>query len=64
MVILEGLDAGSFGFVLLPYVPVDSYGHVRTVSSPNHTLLPGKLEQAFSQYFVHIHLLVTDSNPS
>ena len=25
------------------YVPVDSYGHVGTVSSPNHTFFLGKL---------------------
>ena len=29
-----------FGLVL--YVPVNSYGHVRTVSSPNHTFFPGQ----------------------
>ena len=29
-------------FVLLIYVLVKSYGHVVTVISPNHTLLPGQ----------------------
>ena len=37
-----------FGFVVSPfglilYIPVNSFGHVRTVSSPNHTFLLGKL---------------------
>ena len=31
-----------FGLVL--YVPVNSYGHGRTVSSPNHTFFLGKLD--------------------
>ena len=44
---------------LLLYVLGDSYGHVGTVSSPNHTFFFGKLEQAFNQYFVHILSLVT-----
>ena len=43
---------------------VNSYGHGRTVSSPNHTFFLGKLEQAVNQYFVHILSLVTDNNPS
>ena len=43
---------------------VNSYGHGRTVSSPNHTFLLGKLEQAVNKYFVHILLLVTDNNLS
>ena len=51
-------------FVLLLYVQVNSYGHGGTVSSPNHTVFLGKLEQAVNQYFVHILLLVTDNNPS
>ena len=41
---------------------VNSYGHGRTVSSPNNTFFIGKLEQAVNQYFVHILSLVTDSN--
>ena len=40
------------------------YGHGGTVSSPNHTLFLGKLEQAVNQYFMHILWLVTDNNPS
>ena len=51
-------------FVLLLYVPVISYGHVGTVSSPNHTFFLGKLELAVNHYFMHILLLVTDNNPS
>ena len=43
---------------------VNSYGHGRTVSSPNHTFFLGKLEQAVNQYFVHILLLVTYNDPS
>ena len=43
---------------------VNSYGHGRTVSSPNHTFFVGKLEQSVNQYFVHILSLVTDNNPS
>ena len=45
---------------LLLYVPVYSYGHVRTFKTPNHTFF----EQAVNQYFVHILLLVTDNNLS
>ena len=51
-------------FGLLLYVPVNSYGHVGTVSSPNHTFFLGNLEQAVNHYFMHILLLVTDNNPS
>ena len=51
-----------FGLVL--YVLVNSYGHVRTVSSPNHIFILGKLDLAVNQYFVHILSLVTDNNPS
>ena len=53
-----------FWFGVLLYVPGNSYGHVGTVSSPNHTFFLGKLEQAVNQYFVHILSLVTDNNPS
>ena len=31
-------------FGLMLNVPVNSYGHVRTVSSPNHTFFLGKLD--------------------
>ena len=48
--------------VLLLYVPINSYGHGGTVSSPNHTFFLGKLKQVFDQYFVHILSLVTDNN--
>ena len=52
-------------FVLLLYVPVNSYGHFWMVSSPNHAhFFLGKLEQAVNQYFVHILSLVADHNPS
>ena len=40
---------------------VKSYGHCGVVSSPNHTFLLGKLDQAVNQYFVEILSLVTDS---
>ena len=51
------------GLVLLLYVPVNTYGHYRTVSSPNHFFLC-KLEQAVNQYFVLILSLATHNNPS
>ena len=50
-------------FVLLLYVPGNSYGHSGTVSLPNHTFF-WQLEQAVNQYFVHILSFVTDNNPS
>ena len=31
-------------FALMLYIPVNSYGHVGTVSSPNHTFFLGKLD--------------------
>ena len=52
------------GVGLMLYAPVNSYGHVGTVSSPNHTFFLGKLEQAVNNYFVHIISLVTDNNSS
>ena len=51
-------------FAVLIYVPVNSYGHFGMVSSPNHTLFLGKLEQAVKQYVLHLLLLLTDNNPS
>ena len=36
-------------FVLLLYIPVNSYGHGGMVSSPNHTFFQDKLEQAVNQ---------------
>ena len=51
-----------FGLVL--YVQVNSYGHVMTVSLPNHTFFLGKLDFAVNQYFVHILSLENDNNPS
>ena len=50
-------------FGLLLYVPVKSYVHVETVSSPNHIFFLGILDQAVNQYFVHILSLVTGNNP-
>ena len=35
------------------------YGHVETVSSPNHTFILGKLDQVVNQYFMHLLSLVT-----
>ena len=52
----------SFCFVCCFTSQVNSYGHGRRVSSPNHTFFLGKLEQAVNQYFVHILSLVTDNN--
>ena len=49
---------------MLFYIPENSYGHVGTVSSLNHTFFLGKLEQAVNQYIVHILSRVTDNNPS
>ena len=46
-------------FGLLFYVLVNRYGHVGTVSLPNHTFFLAKLEQAVNQYFVHILSLLT-----
>ena len=42
------------------YVPVNSYGHVGTVSSPNHTFFLDKLDYVVNQYFGHILSFVTD----
>ena len=53
---------GFFGLML--YIPVTSYGHVGTVSSPKHTFFLDKLDQAVNQYLVQILLLVTDNKPS
>ena len=36
------------------YVPVNSYDHVETVSSPNHTFYLGKLDKVVNKYFEHI----------
>ena len=54
----------SYWFGLLLYIPVNSYGHVGTVSSPYHTFFLGKLEQAVNQFLVHILPLVKDNEPS
>ena len=51
-------------FVLLLDVPVNSYGHYWTISSPNHTFFLGKLEQVVNQYFVHMLSLVAYNSPS
>ena len=59
------IDFVWFGLKL--NIQVNSYGHVGTVSSPNHTFFLGKLDEAVYQYFVHIFslvTLVTDNNPS
>ena len=44
-------------FGLMLNAPMNSYGHVETVSSSNHTFSPGQA----CQYFVHILSLLTDS---
>ena len=62
---LVPLDIFNMDVVLLLYVPVNSYGHGGTVSSPYHTFFSGhKLEQAVNQYFVHILSLAYGNNPS
>ena len=44
------------------YVPVNSYGHVGMVSSPNNTPFLGKLDLVVdNQYFVYTLSLVTDN---
>ena len=48
-----------FLFILMLYVPVSSYGRVRTVSSPYHTF-----SWAVNQCLMHILSPVTDNNPS
>ena len=58
------LSGFGFGLVLLLYIPVNSYGHVGTVSSANHTFFLGKLDLAVNQCFMHILSLVTDNNSS
>ena len=35
---------------LMLYIPVNSYGHVRIVSSPSHTFFLGKLDQEVNRY--------------
>ena len=45
-------------------VQVNSYGHVGTVSPPNHTFFLDKLDLVVNQYFVLILSLVTDNNIS
>ena len=59
---LAKLKNAVFRFSLLLYVPVSSYGHVGMVSLPKPThFFLGKLDQAVSQYFMHINALVTDN---
>ena len=41
-------------------LPVNSYGHVGTVSSPNHIFFLGELDLAVNQYFMYILSLVSD----
>ena len=45
-------------------IKVNSYGHVRTVSSPYHNFPGQTWLKAVNQYFMHILPLVTDNNPS
>ena len=48
-------------FCLILYVPVNSYGHVGTVSSPSNTFFLGKLDKVVNQHLVHILSLVLES---
>ena len=52
-----------FCFDLMLYLPVNSYGHVRTVSSPNHTFTWASLTKWLTGTLC-TYLLVTDNNPS
>ena len=45
-------------------IPVNSFSHVGTVSSPYYIFYLGKLDKHVNRYFVHILLLVTDNNPA
>ena len=58
------IKCSVFWLGLVLYLPVIIYGHVGTVSSPNHTFFLGKPDKAVNQFFVHILLLVIDNNPS
>ena len=62
------MDGGIFFFYyslfgLMLYVPVNSYGHVERVSSPNHTFSWASWTKQLTsrQYFVRIFLLATES---
>ena len=44
-------------FCLMLYVPVNSYGHVRMVSSPNHTFFLGNLPWLSGKPVLHSHTL-------
>ena len=57
-IILLSIRVVLFGLML--YDPVNSYGHVGTTSSPNHTFFLGKPDLAVNQYFLHILLFVVD----
>ena len=63
-ILLMLIKCSVFRLSLVLYVPVIIYGHVGTVSSPNHIFFLGKPDKAVNQYIVHILLLVTDNNPS
>ena len=65
----RGLVTLKFGglfilFGLMLYVPVNSYGHVWAVSSPNHTYFLGKLSTSctyfrlLTYYFISVHVSV------
>ena len=45
------------------YIPANSYGHVWTLSSPNHSFFLGILDLRVIQNSVHILSLVTDNSP-
>ena len=44
------------------YVPVNSYGHVGKVSSPNHIFFLGKLDQAFDPLWTGNPYMITLAN--
>ena len=51
-------------FGLFLYFQVISYGHVRMVSSLNHTFFWASLTKRLTSTFVHILSLVTENIPS
>ena len=51
-----------FGLIL--YVPVNSYGHVGMVTSPNHTFSLASLTKRLTSTSCTYSSLATDNNPS
>ena len=62
--LLESLILVCFCFGLVLYAPVNSYGHVGMVSSPNHTFYSWASLTKRLTSTLYILSLVTDNNPS